>query len=118
MRKTANRVLSVTAAATMAVTAPAAFSVPSAAASQQGAAITASCSNWTPHVRRVIVGSAAVHTSYSGSSPVIAKWKYRQLFRIDKRCVNSAGNLWWHSDCCTGIKGYIWNDYTELAEWN
>ncbi|MEH1166046.1 hypothetical protein V6V47_11745 [Micromonospora sp. CPCC 205539] len=78
----------------------------------------ATCTSWTPHMRRVIVGSAAVHTSYTGSSPVIAHWKSKTLFRIDKRCVNSAGNLWWHSDCCTGVKGYIWNDYTEFAHYN
>ncbi|WP_433127169.1 hypothetical protein ACQPWW_30005 [Micromonospora sp. CA-240977] len=78
----------------------------------------ASCSDWTPHIRRVIVGSAAVHTSYSGSSSVIAHWKSKTLFRIDKRCVNDAGNLWWHSDCCTGVKGWIWNDYTEFAHYN
>ncbi|MCG5462162.1 hypothetical protein AB0K35_05535 [Micromonospora sp. NPDC053740] len=78
----------------------------------------ASCSDWTPHIRRVIVGSAAVHTSYSGSSTVIAHWKSKTLFRIDKRCVNDAGNLWWHSDCCTGVKGWIWNDYTEFAHYN
>ncbi|WP_405429593.1 hypothetical protein [Micromonospora sp. NBC_00617] len=98
-------------------------SVPSAAANETGAVLTdvgimASCSDWTPHMRRVIVGSAAVHTSYSGSSPVIAHWKSKTLFRIDKRCVNDAGNLWWHSDCCTGVKGWIWNDYTEFAHYN
>ncbi|GGM42714.1 hypothetical protein GCM10011608_29230 [Micromonospora sonchi] len=78
----------------------------------------ASCFAWTPHMRRVIVGSAKVHSSYYGSSPVIATWKSKTLFRIDKRCVNDHGNLWWHSDCCTGVKGWIWNDYTEFAHYN
>ncbi|MBO2448050.1 hypothetical protein J4573_13180 [Actinomadura barringtoniae] len=118
MRMTGNRVLSMAAAAITVVVAPAVMTIPSASASEQGPALKAACTNWTPHVRRVIVANAKVHSSYSGSSSVIATWKYKQLFRIDKRCVNSAGNLWWHSDCCTGVKGYIWNDYTELAEWN
>ncbi|MET8307748.1 hypothetical protein [Micromonospora sp. NPDC005173] len=97
--------------------------IPTATANEMGAepmdvGTMASCSNWTPHLRRVIVGSAKVHTSYSGSSPVIATWKSKTLFRVDKRCVNDAGNLWWHSDCCTGVKGWIWNDYTEFAHYN
>ena len=76
------------------------------------------CANWTPHIRRVIVGSAKVHSSYYGSAPVVATWKYKTLFRVDKRCVNSYGNIWWHSDCCTGVKGWIWNDYTQFATYN
>ncbi|MFU8854695.1 hypothetical protein ACNAW0_27540 [Micromonospora sp. SL1-18] len=79
---------------------------------------TTSCYNTTPHIRRVIVGSAKVHSSYYGSAPVVATWKYRQLFRVDKRCVNSHGNLWWHSDCCTGVKGWIYSPYTEFANYN
>ncbi|MFJ6197342.1 hypothetical protein [Micromonospora sp. NPDC092111] len=90
----------------------------SATAIEMDVAPMATCANWTPHMRRVIVGSAAVHTSYKGSSPVIATWKSKTLFRVDKRCVNDAGNLWWHSDCCTGVQGYIWNDYTEFAHYN
>lgn len=78
----------------------------------------ASCANWTPHMRRVIVGSAKVHSSYYGSAPVVATWKSKTLFRVDKRCVNNHGNVWWHSDCCTGVKGWIWNDYTEFAHYN
>lgn len=105
----------------LAVAAPASATVtaiPSATAVETEVGTMAGCTAWTPHVRRVIVAKAAVHSSYSGSSSVIATWKFRQLFRVDKRCVNSAGNLWWHSDCCAGVKGYIWNDYTEVAEWN
>ncbi|MGH8883324.1 MAG: hypothetical protein ACRD0P_39290 [Stackebrandtia sp.] len=116
-----NRVLSMTAAAITVGVAPVAFSIPSASANEKAAATTlaAGCKNWTPHVRRVTkAGGAAVHSSYSGSSKVVAKWSYRSLFRVDKRCVNKAGNLWWHSSCCTGTKGYIWNSYTEVAEWN
>jgi hypothetical protein len=118
MRMTGNRVLSMAAAAITVVVAPVVISIPSAAAAEEDAVPMSSCSDWTPHVRRVIVANAAVHSSYSGSSTVIATWKYKQLFRVDKRCVNNAGNLWWHSDCCTGVQGWIWNDYTELAEWN
>ncbi|MFB4298003.1 hypothetical protein ACA514_15310 [Actinomadura sp. NTSP31] len=115
MRMTGNRVLSIAAAAFTVVVAPAVLVIPSAAASEGGAGIMAGCTNWTPHMRGVISGTAPVHSSYSGSSRVIATWKYGQLFRVDKRCVNSAGNLWWHSDCCTGIQGYIWNDYTKVT---
>jgi hypothetical protein len=78
----------------------------------------ASCANWTPHIRRVIVGSAKVHSSYYGSAPVVATWQSKTLFRVDKRCVNNYGNVWWHSDCCTGVQGWIWNDYTEFAHYN
>lgn len=119
MKKVGNRILSVSAAVLLAAAAPVAVAVPSASADADGAQLAAaSCRDWTPHIRRVIVGSAAVHTSYSGSSTVIAHWKSKTLFRVDKRCVNSAGNLWWHSDCCTGVKGWIWNDYTEFAHYN
>ncbi|GAA2088372.1 hypothetical protein [Actinomadura alba] len=118
MRMVGNRVLSMAAAAITAVVAPVVIANPSAAANENDAELMASCSDWTPHIRRVIVGSAKVHSSYSGSSTVIATWKYKTLFRVNKRCVNNAGNLWWHSDCCTGVKGWIWNDYTEFAEWN
>jgi hypothetical protein len=118
MRMMGNRVLSMAAVAITVAVAPVVVAIPSAAANEKGIEATSSCSDWTPHVRRVIVANAKVHSSYSGSSSVIATWKYRQLFRVDKRCVNSAGNLWWHSDCCTGVKGWIWNDYTEVAEWN
>lgn len=116
MRMATNRVMAMAAAVVTATMAPVAFAIPSAAASEQG--VQASCSDWTPHIRRVIVGSAKVHTSYSGSSTVIATWKSGTLFRVDKRCVNNAGNLWWHSDCCTGVRGWIWNDYTEFAQYN
>ncbi|MGW5410397.1 hypothetical protein [Actinomadura geliboluensis] len=118
MQKVGNRVMSMAAAVVTAAVAPVVVAIPSASASETDVRPMASCSDWTPHIRRVIVGSAAVHTSYSGSSPVIAKWKSKTLFRVDKRCVNDAGNLWWHSDCCTGVKGWIWNDYTEFAHYN
>ncbi|MEU8343365.1 hypothetical protein SAMN05443665_10206 [Actinomadura meyerae] len=118
MKKVGKRILSMSAAVLLAAAAPVAVAVPSASADADGAQLAASCRDWTPHIRRVIVGSAAVHTSYSGSSTVIAHWKSKTLFRVDKRCVNSAGNLWWHSDCCTGVKGWIWNDYTEFAHYN
>ncbi|MDL4773382.1 hypothetical protein [Actinomadura xylanilytica] len=115
MRMMGNRVPSIAAAAITVVVAPVVVAIPSAAANEKGAEIMAGCTNWTPHIRGVISGTAKVHSSYSGSSQVIATWKYGQLFRVDKRCVNSSGNLWWHSDCCTGVKGYIWNDYTKVA---
>ncbi|GAB3808685.1 hypothetical protein GCM10027605_41720 [Micromonospora zhanjiangensis] len=60
---------------------------PGATAIGTDAGIMASCRDWTPHIRRVIVANAKVHSSYSGSSSVIATWKYKTLFRIDKRCV-------------------------------
>ncbi|MFC9972083.1 hypothetical protein ACFVH6_14460 [Spirillospora sp. NPDC127200] len=115
MRMAGNRVLSISAAALTVVVAPVVVSIPSAAASEKSAGIMAGCTNWTPHMRGVIVGTAKVHSSYYGSSSVIATWKYGQLFRVTKRCVNSHGNLWWYSDCCTGVKGYIWNDYTKVT---
>jgi len=54
----------------------AAIAIPSAAASENGAELKASCADWTPHVS---VANAKVHTSF---------------------------------------KGWIWNDYAEVAEWN
>ena len=113
MRTIGNRVLSIAAAAFAVAAAPVAFAIPSAVASENGA--LAGCTDWTPHMRGVISGTAPVHSGYTGSSPVIATWKYGQLFRVDKRCINSAGNLWWHTDCCAGVTGYIWNDYTKIT---
>ncbi|MFI0452701.1 hypothetical protein [Actinomadura sp. 6N118] len=113
MRIVGNRAVSIAAAALTVVVAPVVMAIPSAAANEKGAGIMAGCTNWTPHMRGVIVGKAKVHSSYYGSSRVVATWKYGQLFRVNKRCVNSHGNLWWHSDCCAGVKGYIWTEYTK-----
>lgn len=120
MRAKSKRLASMAAVALTVGWAPVTFAIPSATANEKAAAspLAAGCQNWTPHMRRVIEpGGAAVHTSYYGSSSVIDRWSYRTLFRVDKRCVNSHGNLWWHSDCCTGTKGYIWNDYTQFANY-
>ncbi|WP_030455833.1 hypothetical protein [Herbidospora cretacea] len=116
MRMKGTRVMSVAAAAITVIGTPVAVVSPSAAAAKvQGTQVMAGCTDWTPHIRRVRVASTKVHSSYSSKSSVKATWKYRQLFRVNKRCVNSAGNLWWHSDCCAGVTGYVWNDHTEIS---
>ncbi|MFC4110888.1 hypothetical protein ACFOX0_33895, partial [Micromonospora zhanjiangensis] len=63
------------------------------------------------------------HATHRCTSSVPASLLFLPGFDISIKpgagqCVNDAGNVWWHSDCCTGVKGWIWNDYTEVAEWN